>query len=700
MKRLFVVSFKYTGIGWITGLSFGLAETILILFQYRDSLLPAWRLGRTTLFALRAVLVGDPKLIMVPLSLDKYHMPQLFDRLGLLVYMTSLYAVVGALCGLLLSFPMFLWFRIRKNESLVSARFIASGMTLVGALMALLIWLKFWIFPKHGETSLPFLIVDCAVILGVSLLGILNYRFAIPRLANMKPRNSSGVPGKRVTIVLSVVSATILTIVGLRLPIHLMTAAPESNSVAEVGTGLGTGVVPETLPNIVFISIDTLRPDHLGCYGYERSTSPNIDRLASQGIVFTNAYSQSPWTLPSHMTMFTSLYSHVHGLYDDGRVLSPAIPTLPELLRKEGYATYGVVSATYVAARFGFSRGFDVFIEDFGKRAEKITARAVSFLADRENTDDPFFLFVHYFDPHSTYSAPDPFKTMFDSDYSGPVNGSTETLVNINFFGKEISKEDLEHIIALYDGEIAYCDAQIGVLLSELERLGLSDNTVFILTSDHGEEFLDHGLMYHRHTLYDELLRVPFIVSFDKILPGGKTVASTVRHVDILPTIMDLLDVELGIFVQGETLLPINKRGRVWGRTPLLRRGYFWPSGQGIAVSPRYQDHPKRRSRALDRDVSDSSRSRGARRVFGDPAGVVGVHEVSVLRLCRRLSNQLCEEWFPTFSQRRRIARKAQGSGLRQLDVESRTNNYQRPLTVSLLRVPPDAATPALPVSG
>lgn len=297
-------------------------------------------------------------------------------------------------------------------------------------------------------------------------------------------------------------------------------------------------------PNILLISIDSLRADHLGAYGYRRATSPNIDAIARGGTAFETVISPTSWTLPAHMTMLTSLPPEKHGVITDRFRLAHDIETVPQRLHRAGYDTAGFVSATYLDGLFGFNRGFDVYDDYTILRiaAEKsrtavtsglVADRAVDWLRHRKQTS-PFFLFLHFYDVHYNYNPPARFARMFDSSYRGPVTG------DINSLPRDVKQRDLAHLVALYDGEIAWVDANIGRVVAALDGMGVAKNTIIVITADHGEEFLDHGQCGHYKTLYDEVLRVPLIIRYPGHVAAGRRVEGQVRLMDIGPTVMAL----------------------------------------------------------------------------------------------------------------------------------------------------------------
>jgi len=325
-------------------------------------------------------------------------------------------------------------------------------------------------------------------------------------------------------------------------------------------------------PNIVFIVVDTLRADHVGCYGYGRQTTPTIDKVAVEGIRFEQVISSSSWTLPSVMSTFTSLPASLHGAEHYRAMLYPGIATLAEILKKQGYQTAGITSNPTTNAKYGFGKGFDFYddytipmaieenlFDDF-KNASDITQKPTSKLVNKaafkwleKKRKGKFFLFLVYLDPHADYLAPKPFATMFDPSYKGTVNGK-----GIKYLKSDgLKKADREHLKARYDGEVRFVDENIKKLLQKLTELKLDENTLLILMSDHGEEFWEHGGTHHGHSLYDELIKVPLIMKYPKFLPAGKAVKQQISNLDIMPTILDLLGIPIPKQCQGQSLLPL-----------------------------------------------------------------------------------------------------------------------------------------------
>ena len=322
--------------------------------------------------------------------------------------------------------------------------------------------------------------------------------------------------------------------------------------------------VPEKTPaNVILISIDTLRADHLGTYGYGRPVSPTIDALAADAAVFENAYASAPWTLPSHVSMLTGLACAGHHVYDEYARIDPRTVTLAEKMRAAGYETWAITSGGLVSALYGFAKGFDEYRMEFGghvdpTQAEKAGREAVQWL--ERSADRPFFLFLHTYQVHIPYESPEPFGSQFLSPGARwKVFDFEKELGGLAGVFRPLNEADRANVVALYDAEIRYTDETfIKPVLDALRQLGLYDRSLIIVTSDHGEEFYDHGGWEHTHSVYEELIRVPLIVK----LPGsqfrGRRYSSIVRSIDIMPTVLDTFAVPFKeLYLNGESLWPV-----------------------------------------------------------------------------------------------------------------------------------------------
>jgi arylsulfatase A-like enzyme len=301
-------------------------------------------------------------------------------------------------------------------------------------------------------------------------------------------------------------------------------------------------------PDVIVVSIDTLRADHLSSYGHDRETSPFMDQLAAQGTRFAHARSTSPWTLPAHTTMLSGQLPTTHQVTDDHLSLDSSVAVLPELMKQAGYHTGGSVATLYVSRKFGFERGFD-FFDDHGITSEKINlsgsvtvdkviGSAVDWVEDVP-AGEPVFLFLHFYDVHYHYDPPAPFSTMFDR---APAKSDRKFRNYYSHMKKPLTEAQTAHQLAQYDESIRYVDSELEKLHKIMSDAGRK--TRWVITSDHGEEFGERGSWGHAHTLYAEQLRVPLIVSGEG-LPGGVVVEDAVGIHDIAPTVASWVGAEL-----------------------------------------------------------------------------------------------------------------------------------------------------------
>jgi len=339
---------------------------------------------------------------------------------------------------------------------------------------------------------------------------------------------------------------------------------------------------PSPPRSVLLISIDTLRADRLGCYGYARPTSPSIDGLAAEGVRFHQAISQAPWTTPSHMSLLTSLYPSSHHVNQgwsrfqrfmkEGRgyrVLAEDATTLAEVLQQHGFRTLALTGGATVRGELGFAQGFDAYREDSFGLLERVRPMLGRWL--EESRDLPFFIFLHTFEVHAPYehtemtegvltgAQRDAIHRALDERGHGDIIGLAALLRELGLFRRDVTS-------ALYDGDIRFTDAFLGGVLEDLRRLDLEDRTLVVLTSDHGEEFGDHDRtrFYDAHckTVYEEMIRVPLVVRLPGTIPAGRVVDTPVELVDVAPTILDILGVPTPPAMQGKSLL-----GLATGRT-------------------------------------------------------------------------------------------------------------------------------------
>jgi arylsulfatase A-like enzyme len=305
--------------------------------------------------------------------------------------------------------------------------------------------------------------------------------------------------------------------------------------------------------NVILISLDTLRADHLGLFGYERDTSPHLDRLALRSTVFRRAVSQSHSTVPSHGALLTSLYySAFKPKWGLGSV-PESVETLAEILGRTGFATAGFVDGGNMRRLFGFGQGFGRFEEE-RVGLKRILAQAQSWIEG--HSAERFFLFLHTYDIHTPYSPPHPYRLMFvDKGYRKRFRPNTRLFRAIESGKLSITREDLEYIVASYDGGIRYVDTQLQGLFEWLESKGLLDDTMIVIVADHGEEFLEHGRFGHEQVYFMPNLHVPLLF----YVPGHapRLVDETVELVDVMPTILELLGLPPHAPAMGRSLVSL-----------------------------------------------------------------------------------------------------------------------------------------------
>jgi choline-sulfatase len=306
--------------------------------------------------------------------------------------------------------------------------------------------------------------------------------------------------------------------------------------------------------NVLIYLVDTLRKDHLGCYGYGKPVSPWVDAFAREATVFRNAVAQSSWTRPSVASMLTGLLPRTHGVHRRPDSLSPEAVTLAERLRQRGFRTAAFVTNSNVHKSFGFGQGFEEYrLTPHGRdTAENLNALTAGWL--EQVGEAPFFLFLHTIEPHTPYQPPPAFRERFARGVPEEL-GRVRVLKELNSGKRPVTPGLVRDLTALYDAEIAANDAAFGSLVDLLKARGLWDSTIVVFLSDHGEEFHDHGGWEHGRTLHTEMLDVPLIVR----LPGvgeGRAVDRLAQHVDLVPTLLDALGIPVPDAVEGRSLVP------------------------------------------------------------------------------------------------------------------------------------------------
>ncbi|MHB8056035.1 MAG: sulfatase, partial [Candidatus Aminicenantales bacterium] len=284
-------------------------------------------------------------------------------------------------------------------------------------------------------------------------------------------------------------------------------------------------------PNILLVTIDTLRADHLGCYGWKTAQTPAIDALAARGVLFTRAFAHNPSTLPSHTNILLGLTPNAHGVHENSNfIVRDEFLTLAEWLKTQGYATGAFIGAFPLDSRFGLGQGFDVYDDNYGsqdpmdlafveRKGDVVVGRAVEWLRHQSG---PWFAWVHLFDPHQPYAPPEPFKSRYPGDP--------------------------------YDGEIAFADSALEKLFDFLKEQKLADKTAVVLTADHGESLGEHGESTHGYFAYNATLHVPLILAVPGLLPSRS--GENVCHIDIFPTVCEIVGKKAPAGLQGRSLFP------------------------------------------------------------------------------------------------------------------------------------------------
>jgi len=318
--------------------------------------------------------------------------------------------------------------------------------------------------------------------------------------------------------------------------------------------------------NVILITIDALRADHLSCYGYKRNTSPNIDKLAKEGVLFTQAIAQSSYTPPSMATILTSAMPNKHSLRTWGDSLNPELPTIASVLKSEGYQTIFLgANPNFSTGLHGFTNGFDIF-DDKEADAVRLTNKALKFI--KEYANKPFFLWIHYMNVHSPYIPLAPYDKLYINDKLYSQQKKLPIVKDIfGGYGYRGIPESLakqkggignpDYYIAQYDGAINTVDTEIEVILKMLKQYRIDRKTLIIITADHGEMMGERSYYFcHAFFLYEPLLKIPLIIRYDKIIPKNKVVETPINaNLDIAPTILSILRIDRVKTFQGRSLL-------------------------------------------------------------------------------------------------------------------------------------------------
>jgi arylsulfatase A-like enzyme len=391
---------------------------------------------------------------------------------------------------------------------------------------------------------------------------------------------------------------------GKKVKLTLATETSRNGAVALWANPLITSGDAPRRPNVLVYMIDTLRADHASLYGYSRETTPFIRKLGAAGIVFDDAQAQATWTKASTASLMTSLYSYTHGIVNDYDTIPSGAATLAEQLRAAGYVTASMVANPFAGRTTGLQRGFDYMFEyptvlrnrteaaDRGTDSAAVNKIVFPWL--EQHRGEPFFLYAHTTDPHAPYRPPAPFDARFanpaesaqfdaqymklrdEREYGG---GTVISRANCTKAGIDPDRF-IRQATDRYDGEILHNDRSFELLVGELKKLDVLDDTLIVVVSDHGEEFWDHGWTAHGHSVYQELTHCMFMMWSPKLLPSPKRVSVPVQLIDVMPTVLDLLGLRIPPVVEGRSLVPLARGQAFQRRTPVMASRFAHPGAR------------------------------------------------------------------------------------------------------------------------
>jgi arylsulfatase A-like enzyme len=520
----------------------------------------------------------------------KLHIQLLEKVLGILFFL-SIYVFFGAILGLIKNFFTNLYFYIKK-EDLSANKFFSGEISFLGAFFVFLICMYYVHTSLISKSILDLISVIATFalfILSLVVFVILNKVVlkSLSRLENFNVLSFFQKSGALIFL-LAIISFIPSFYYFYTFPLcPYGIAAPEKGSFQNADNY-----------NVILITIDTLRADFLGCYGLEKISTPNIDNLSKSGVQFSNTIAQSSLTTPSHSSILTGTYVQTHGSKDNCEYMYDSSFTLAEALKNSGYMTAAFISAFPLQSNCcSTDKGFYVYNDNFSRfetfkklkitrvldkldlikvnlieqKAEFANSKVLYWL--KKNYQKKFFLWIHYYDPHTRYNPPGHYESMYYPDYRGEVDGNHHDLK----YWEKMRQEDTLKMISLYKGEISYVDEQIGILFSELTKLGLMNKMLIVLTSDHGEGLAEHNQYFVHQTLYDHDLRIPLILYNKNSFPEGSVIDEQVQSVDIMPTILDILNIPIPESVEGSSLLNlINNIKTGWEEVAYSERRQYY----------------------------------------------------------------------------------------------------------------------------
>lgn len=392
--------------------------------------------------------------------------------------------------------------------------------------------------------------------------------------------------------------------------VEFTTSAEKQGAVGLWANPLLTIEAPKNRPNVLIYLIDTERADHTSLYGYARDTTPFLKKLGAQGLVFEDCQVQAPRTKQSTASLMTSLYSYTHGIIHDYDTIPKGATTLAGEMRAAGYTTASVVANPFAGRLTGLDRGFDYVDEwsavqryrtdahDRGTDSEAVNKIVFPWL--ERHRDEPFFLYAHATDPHAPYRPPAGFEekfanpadtAVFNRNYKnlgGKVKYAGGTVVSREGCVRAGVKPDrfIHEAIDRYDGEILHNDWSLEQLVDKLKQLGILDNTLIIVVSDHGEEFWEHGWTAHGHSLYQELTHGVLMIWNPKLIPTPRRIAEPVQLIDVMPTVLDLVGAKIPDVVEGQSLAPFARGGTFQRRSPVMTSRFADPEAKKLGSIP------------------------------------------------------------------------------------------------------------------
>jgi len=345
--------------------------------------------------------------------------------------------------------------------------------------------------------------------------------------------------------------------------------------------------------NIVLIVADALPAKMMSCYGEKCLTTPNLDDIASKGVRFTYAYSQTSWTVSSVASIFTGLEQENHRLLSDNELLNDKLSTLAELFKAKGYKTVSLFQNEIIGAHTGLNKGFDTYqCYNWNPHGMRTTFKAAEQILTTDH-GQPVFLYLHLLPPHEPFSPPAKFRNRFDPDYKGDVDGGIQSMIRLRKEKKDPTHKDVIHLVSLAKEHLNWIDWEIGKFMKSLQEKGKAEESLFIITSDHGQAFMEHGRMGHNTQVFEEMVRIPMIFyAPGGPLKAGEVIDEPVILTDLLPTFAEMFGLNSqDCSMDGVSLVPLLDSSHFIRSKPLLFSSRYSQNNQGIHTAIRAGDH-------------------------------------------------------------------------------------------------------------